>query len=119
MSHWVEECPGFTIVIPTYRRRRSLERVLEGIRDIAYPSDRLEVVVVNDGGDDGTSEMVRSADIGFELTLLEQNNQGPGAARNLGVEHAKRPFVLFLDDDVEPLRAGHESVAGKKPSPGT
>lgn len=94
--------PGFSVVIPTYRRRRSLERVLAGLRDQDYPRDRLEVIVVNDGGDDGTAEMVRRLDLGFDLRLLEQNNAGPGAARNLGVKHAAWPLVLFLDDDVVP-----------------
>jgi len=105
--------PGFSIVIPTYRRRRSLERVLAGVRDQEYPIDRLEVIVVNDGGDDGTVEMVRRLDLGFNLLLLEQQNRGPGAARNLGVEHAAGPFVLFLDDDVVPtsrLVAEHASA---------
>jgi glycosyltransferase involved in cell wall biosynthesis len=113
MKHDLGNLPGFSVVIPTYRRRRSLERVLAGIRDQQYPSDRLEVIVVNDGGDDGTVEMVRSLEIGFRLRVLEQPNLGPGAARNLGVEHAASPFVLFLDDDVVPTRglvAEHASV---------
>jgi glycosyltransferase involved in cell wall biosynthesis len=113
MNHEFEDLPGFSVVIPTYRRRGSLERVLGGIRDLDYPSDRLEVIVVNDGGDDGTAEMVRRTDVGFKLTLLEQHNRGPGVARNLGVEHSAWPFVLFLDDDVVPtprLVAEHASV---------
>jgi glycosyltransferase involved in cell wall biosynthesis len=111
------DLPGFSVVIPTFRRRRSLERVLAGIHDQDYPHDRLEVIVVNDGGDDGTVEMVRSLDIGFKLSLLEQHNQGPGAARNLGLEHAAWPLVLFLDDDVVPtarLVAEHASVHGDR-----
>jgi glycosyltransferase involved in cell wall biosynthesis len=117
MKNELGDRPGFSVVIPTYRRRRSLERVLAGIRDQAYPRDRLEVIVVNDGGDDGTVEMVRTLDIGFKLSLLEQHNLGPGAARNLGLEHATLPFVLFLDDDVVPtarLVAEHASVHGDR-----
>jgi glycosyltransferase involved in cell wall biosynthesis len=109
--------PGFSVIIPTYRRRRSLERVLAGLRDQQYPSDRLEVIVVNDGGDDGTVAMVRSLDVGFRLRVLEQPNLGPAAARNLGLEYATSPFVLFLDDDVVPtprLVAEHASVHGER-----
>jgi glycosyltransferase involved in cell wall biosynthesis len=90
------------VVIPTYRRRRSLELVLVGLRHQDYPTECLEVIVVDDGGDDGIEGMVQGLDIGFRLRLLQQPNLGPGAARNLGLQHATLPFVLFLDDDVVP-----------------
>lgn len=93
---------AFSVVIPTYRRRASLERVLTALRSVEWPADALEVLVVSDGGDDGTVEMARSLRTPFPLRVLEQANQGPAAARNLGVAHARNPFVLFLDDDVVP-----------------
>jgi glycosyltransferase involved in cell wall biosynthesis len=95
--------PMFSVVIPTYLRRDSLERVLNGLRLQQYPHHQLEVIVVNDGGDDGTAEMVRQASLPFSVCLLEQENLGPGAARNLGVENARGRFLLFLDDDVVPI----------------
>jgi glycosyltransferase involved in cell wall biosynthesis len=110
-----EALPGFSVVIPTYRRRGSLERTLTSLRRLEYPRDRLEVIVVNDGGDDGTAEMARRLEIGFKLRLFEQNNSGPGAARNLGVEQAAFPYVLFLDDDVIPIpQLVHEHAAAHR-----
>lgn len=94
--------PDFTVVVPTYRRRDSLELVLRGLATQEWPSERLEVIVVSDGGNDGSVEMARSFPLPFPLRAMEQENQGPAAARNLGVAHATRPFVLFLDDDVVP-----------------
>jgi glycosyltransferase involved in cell wall biosynthesis len=94
--------PRVSVVIPTYRRRRSLERVLSGLEIQDYPHEGLEVLVVNDGGDDGTAEMVRQKKLPFPLVFMEQDNKGPAAARNLGVEHARGTFLLFLDDDVVP-----------------
>jgi GT2 family glycosyltransferase len=94
--------PAFSVVIPTYRRRDSLRRVLTALRDVEWPADRLEVLVVSDGGDDGSVEMARELPMPFPTRVLEQANQGPAGARNLGVAHARRPFVLFLDDDVVP-----------------
>ncbi len=113
----LDATPGFSVIIPTFRRRRSLERVLEGLRFQQYPFEQLEVIVVNDGGDDGTAEMVKGADFPYSLRLLEQDNQGPAAARNLGVEEARGPFVLFLDDDVVPtprLVAEHAAAHGDR-----
>ena len=94
--------PDFTVVIPTYRRRDSLERVLHGLASQEWPSERLEVILVSDGGHDGSVEMARSFPLPFQLRAVEQQNQGPAAARNLGLAQATRPFVLFLDDDVVP-----------------
>jgi glycosyltransferase involved in cell wall biosynthesis len=104
---------AFSVIIPTYRRRSSLERVLRGLAVQEWPADRLEVLVVSDGGDDGSAELVRSFRIGCPLRLLEQENRGPAAARNLGLAHAEGPLVLFLDDDVVPsprLLAEHASA---------
>lgn len=94
--------PGFSVVIPTYRRRASLERVLDGLAAQEWPADRLEVLVVSDGGDDGSVEMARAFPLPFPARVLEQANQGAAAARNHGVRRAGHAFVLFLDDDVVP-----------------
>jgi GT2 family glycosyltransferase len=94
--------PAFSVVIPTYRRRSSLERVLGALAEQKWPASRLEVIVVSDGADDGSAELVRSFSTPFRLRLLEQENQGPAAARNLGLAKAEGSLVLFLDDDVIP-----------------
>jgi glycosyltransferase involved in cell wall biosynthesis len=106
---------AFSVVIPTYRRRASLEKVLHGLAGQQWPPDLLEAIVVSDGADDGSAEVVRSFPAPFPLYLLEQANQGPAAARNLGLASARGPFVLFLDDDVVPsprLVAEHASAHG-------
>ncbi len=106
---------AFSVVIPTYRRRASLERVLTGLARQEWPEDALEVLVVSDGGDDGTVEMASSHPMPFPIRVLTQANQGPAAARNLGVARARHPFVLFLDDDVVPeprLVAEHARAHG-------
>jgi GT2 family glycosyltransferase len=95
---------NFSVVIPTYRRRASLQRVLAGLAAQEWPPDRLEVIVVSDGANDGSIEMARSFAMPFPTKVLETANQGAAAARNLGVASASRPYVLFLDDDVVPCR---------------
>jgi len=111
----VSATPDFSLVIPTYRRPASLRRVLAGVAAQVWPSDRLEVIVVSDGGDDGSVDLVRSFSMPFPLRVVEQANRGPAAARNLGVAEAGRPYVLFLDDDVVPgphLVAEHARAHG-------
>lgn len=107
---------GFSVIIPTYRRRASLERVLAGLAVQRWPRDRLEVIVVSDGSDDGSVQMARAFALPFPLQALEQANQGPASARNRGVEAARHPYVLFLDDDVVPcplLVAEHAAGHGE------
>jgi GT2 family glycosyltransferase len=94
--------PFVSVIIPTYQRRASLERVLGGLALQEWDHDLLEVLVIADGSRDGSLEMARAHPMPFTLRALEQPNQGPAAARNLGLAHAAGPLVLFLDDDVVP-----------------
>ncbi|HEY4025106.1 MAG TPA: glycosyltransferase [Candidatus Dormibacteraeota bacterium] len=92
--------PFFSVVMPTYQRRESLRRTLDTLARVQYPCDRFELVLVSDGSTDGSVEMARSLSLPFRVNVLDQPNQGPAAARNLALTHARGPFVLFLDDDV-------------------
>lgn len=95
--------PVVSIVTPTYNRRDSLERLLDGLRQQTYPFDQFEFVLVDDGSTDGTVDFVRGLELPFAVTVLQQAHAGPAAARNLGVANARGIFVLFLDDDVLPV----------------
>jgi GT2 family glycosyltransferase len=91
------------IVTPTHQRRRSLERVLDGLAKQSCPVGFYSVVVVCDGCTDGTLEMLRGSQYPFPLRVLEQSpGQGPAAARNRALSSVSAPIVLFIDDDVLP-----------------
>ena len=92
-----------SVVIPTFNRRDRLGRVLAALERQTTPASEFEVVVVDDGSTDGTSEWLAQRSTPFELRTLSQNNAGPARARNAGVEVAKGEIVLFIDDDVEPV----------------
>lgn len=86
-----------SVVIPTHDRRSLLPRALDSVR--AQSLAPHEVVVVDDGSTDGTSEMLRHD---FpEMTLLEQEQCGVSAARNRGIEHCTGDWIAFLDSDDE------------------
>ena len=101
------EALDVTVVIPTYNRRDRLRRVLEALdRQHTTTNDgrrfEFDVVVVSDGSTDGTVEMVSSMTTSYRLRVIEQENAGPAAARNLGVASTSAPLILFIDDDVVP-----------------
>lgn len=95
--------PQLSVVIPTYNRKARLQRVLDALTRQSISPDRFEVVVIDDGSSDGTSEALDPSRYAFTLRVFRQQNGGPARARNTGVEKATGTFVLFLDDDVVPV----------------
>lgn len=89
-----------SVVLCSYNRIASLEKVLLSLSDQTLPADQFEVVVVDDGSTDGTSERVQSLDLPYRLVLRTQANQGLAGARNTGIMAASGWVVLFIDDDV-------------------
>jgi glycosyltransferase involved in cell wall biosynthesis len=91
-----------SVIIPAYRSAKTIGRALTSIAGQTVRPR--EVIVVDDGSDDGTAEVARSfADRinGAKLMVIEQENHGAGAARNRGLEAASEKWVAFLDADDE------------------
>lgn len=86
-----------SVVIPTYNRK---ELVLRTLATLAEQEAVDEVIVVDDGSPDGTAEAVRALEVPCALRVIEQQNQGPAAARNTGWRAAQGELILFLDDDM-------------------
>lgn len=83
-----------SVIIPTLGRE-SLKSCLQSLKEQAYPRDRFEVIVVNDGGRTDVSKLV--SDYGFQY--LSQRHQGPAVARNNGAKMAQGEILAFTDDD--------------------
>ena len=119
--------PGFSLVIPAYNEAHRIGQTLaEVLRYLRAMSDGSEVIVVDDGSTDGTSEIVREVFTGagaVETRLMQRSpNQGKGAAVRAGLLTATRPIGLFSDADLstpieeapkllEPIVAGELDVA--------
>lgn len=91
-----------SVVVPTFNRLEQLQRTLVGLSAQVGLESELEVVIVDDGSDDGTAEWLDSGDTPLDVIAVSQENQGPAAARNRGIRAATGDLVLFLDDDVVP-----------------
>ena len=91
-----------TVVIPAYRAAETIARTLESIAGQTVAPAR--AIVVMDGYDDELAAKIdecrpRLGDI--ELTVLCQDHQGAGAARNRAIDEVNTEFVAFLDADDE------------------
>jgi glycosyltransferase involved in cell wall biosynthesis len=115
-----ERAPTVSVVVPTYQRRESLTRLLEALGAQSHPLDDFEVIVVDDGSADGTGDYLAAVRPEYEFRHFWQRNSGPGAARNLGVVHARGALVVFFDDDVVPdANAIAAHVAAHRAAPDT
>ncbi len=94
--------PLVSLVIPTYQRCASVERLLHALNHQSLAADKYEVIVVIDGSTDGTREMVDQAQTPFSLRCIWQANHGRAAACNCGIRAARGSLVVLLDDDMEP-----------------
>ncbi len=87
-----------SIVVPAYNAQKTLGSTLKAILSQTY-SDSIEIIVVDDGSTDQTTDLVKS----FEnIVYIYQKNAGPATARNRGFSIAKGDFVFFTDSDCIP-----------------
>lgn len=83
--------------MPCLNASATLPRLLESLKSQTLSSDAYEIIVVDDGSDDGSQTI--AARFG-NVVLLTQEQQGPGAARNRGTRAARGNYVLYLDSDL-------------------
>jgi glycosyltransferase involved in cell wall biosynthesis len=94
--------PSVSVVIPVYNRFEQLKRSVESVLAQTWPVS--EVILIDDGSYDGTSEMLPEYVAQNErwrerIRYFHQRNQGAGAARNLGVVKATGEWLAFNDND--------------------
>lgn len=91
-----------SIIIPVYKVEEYIQECLQSVFT-QIPAEGVEIIVVDDGSPDQSMPIIRrefhewiSSGV---LIQLEQENKGPGGARNLGMAHAKGKYIGFLDGD--------------------
>jgi glycosyltransferase involved in cell wall biosynthesis len=86
-----------SVVICSLNGAAGVDRCLSALA--AQKDVDLQLIVVDDGSTDDTSEVARQHGV---LVLRHETNKGLSAARNTGIRAATAPVVAFLDDDCEP-----------------
>lgn len=96
--------PAYSVVIPTFRRGDALAECLKSVCDLDYPKDRLEVVVIDNGGPrEHTSAFSRPFEAHLTLRhLVNACNQGYGYSVNRGIVESIGERILLLNDDARP-----------------
>lgn len=97
----INQIPFVSVIIPVYNDSDRLKSCLESLRAQSYPSDRYEIIVVDNGSDENIADIVSEFDI---ATLEFEKVKGSYAARNKGISLAKGEILAFTDSDCKPTR---------------
>jgi glycosyltransferase involved in cell wall biosynthesis len=90
--------PRVSVIVPLFNKTDYVSRALTSISGQTFAD--FEVIVVDDGSTDGGPDVV-AGHRDSRVRLLSQQNSGPGAARNRGVEQSHGALLAFLDADDE------------------
>lgn len=93
--------PSVTILVPAYNEADCIANTIGRLIQQDYPRELLQILVVSDGSDDGTDDIVRSfADSGVEL-LRQEGRGGKALALNAAVRHARGDIIVFCDANAQ------------------
>ena len=108
------------IIVPLYNKQATVKRAVESVLQQTLEDWRL--IIINDGSNDNSLEIVKQFN-DARIQIITQANQGPGAARNRGLQMAEAEYLAFLDADdqwhpwylqnaIEGLHRTHAELAG-------
>lgn len=87
-----------SVIIPAYNAAQTLAETLMSLQNQTFTD--WEAIIVDDGSKDNTVEIAQSfADGDGRCRVVQQPNGGVSAARNTGIQHARHPWLLFMDSD--------------------
>jgi Glycosyl transferase family 2 len=90
--------PTFTAIIASFNERDLVPYAIRSV--LGQSRSDWKLIVVDDGSTDGTPDVVSEfAEADDRIALIRNRNQGPGPARNAGIDASESPYVCFLDAD--------------------
>jgi glycosyltransferase involved in cell wall biosynthesis len=91
-----------SVVVPVFNERNTLVEIVRRMRAVELPdSIEREIIVVDDGSDDGTRDVLKQLGDSTVRVVLHPQNRGKGAAVRTGFRHATGDYVLVQDADLE------------------
>ncbi|HVF05005.1 MAG TPA: glycosyltransferase family 2 protein [Frankiaceae bacterium] len=91
-----------SVLMPVYNEARTVELAAKRLLDVDFPCE-VELIVVDDGSTDGTTDLVRALGGGDPRVIVGQHprNRGKGAAVRTAAQHASGDYLLIYDADLE------------------
>lgn len=89
----------FSIIVPVYNRPQEIDELLESLTKQDFQDD-FEVLIIEDGSENSSEEVVKKYISQLNLTYFYKENSGAGESRNYGMERASGNYFIILDSDV-------------------
>ena len=87
-----------SVIVPVYNSEKFLQEALKSIREQTYSN--IEVLMIDDGSTDASPHICDDfAREDERFRVIHQENKGPSAARNRGIDEAKGEYITFVDND--------------------
>lgn len=86
-----------SVVIPVYNSCNYISDCVDSVLVQTY--QHFEIILIDDGSTDLSLDILTSYQKNDKITLLQIENSGQSVARNLGIEHAKGKYLIFIDSD--------------------
>ena len=94
----MKKLPLITVVVPVYQVKKYLNECVDSLLVQTYTN--LEILLVDDGSTDGSETVCDEyATKDARVRVIHQENQGPSAARNAGIDQARGKYIAFVDSD--------------------
>ncbi len=88
-----------SVIVPVYNEKRKVEDVLRALLDLPLS---LDIILVNDGSTDGSKELLDELHLTLPFQLFHHTtNTGKGSAIRTGLLHARAPYTIIFDADME------------------
>ncbi|MDP2665828.1 MAG: glycosyltransferase [bacterium] len=103
--------PSVAVIVPCYNEETTVAGTCESLLALSYPADKLNIILVNDGSNDGTAAAIARFAEHPQVRIISKENGGKHTALNAGIALTNAEFIGCLDADsfVEP-DALHEII---------
>lgn len=99
---------SFSIVVAAKNEENNIEKLIDALKNLSYPEDKFEVIIVDDNSTDSTFERVEKSiknNTNFYLIpVKEKELSAKKGALQIGIKKAKNPFIIITDADCIPQK---------------
>jgi len=94
--------PDLSILMPVFNERATVRNAVDEALAASYPTESVELVIVDDGSTDDSSEVLAELSRDPRVTLaVHERNAGKGAAVQTALQHASGTYAAIMDADLE------------------
>ena len=98
----LEKYPLISIIVPCYNEEKNIKKSLNSIKNLYYPKEKIELIIINDGSTDDSEKVIKNFILknkNLLITYSYQKNYGKGRALNNGLKILKGELFACLDAD--------------------